>query len=181
MARPDPGSITTRPARAKRSLGAVAILAPWLLLISSRQVQLYAGEGGGPPRPELLPMPVVLAAIAVALILPRIRPSVAIHVACLAVAVSGVALLAASLGTPFADATAEYCGDLCRTQIMFRTAAFVGWPALASAGLALQARADLRAPDALGLERAEWSRAWVAPTLILGYLASATWWQLVLS
>ncbi len=181
MSRPDPGSITTLAARAKRSLGAVAVLAPWLLLITSRQVQLYAGDGGGPPRPELLPLPAVLAAIAVALILPRVRSSVAVHVACLAVAVCGVALLAASLGTPFANATADYCGDLCRTQIMFRAAAFVGWPALASAGLALAARADLRAPDPLARERAEWSRAWIGPTLILGYVASATWWLLVLS
>ena len=150
-------------------------------MITSRQVQLFAGAGGSPPGPELVPIPILLAVVAVALIPRGVRRSVGVHVVALSVAIGGLALVAAGLGAPFANATADYCGDLCRTQTLLRAGAFLGWPALACVGLALAARADLRTPDPLAIERANWSKAWIAPTLILGYVASAASWRLVFS
>jgi hypothetical protein len=165
---------------AVRSLVAAGILGPWLLLITMRQTALYAGDGGGPPGAELLPVPVTAALIVVALVVRLARPAVATHIVCLAILVCGTALLAASLGSPFANATASYCGDFCRTAIMGRFLAFFGWPLLAAVGLALAWRAERGRPGPGATDRAGWSRAWIYPTLVLGLAAAAAWWLIVL-
>ena len=164
-----------------RMVIAAAVLGPWLMLITSRQTALYHGGGGGPPGAELLPMPVTIVAMAGAVAIRMLRPSIAAHAVCLAVLVCGLALLAASLGTPFANATWDYCGDFCRSAIMARTAAFFGWPLLAAAGLTVAARLERAKDDKTILELAAWSRAWVPPTLILGLAAAVVWYQIILS
>ena len=164
-----------------RMLLVTAMLGPWLLLLASRQTALYDGAGGGPPGEELLPLPVTLVGMVVAVALRAKRPSVAMHFVCLAIVVGGVALIAASLGTPFANATATYCGDFCRGAIGARLGAFFGWPLVVAAGLAIVARAERAKDDAVAGERAAWSRSWVLPTLILGLGAAVAWSRIVLS
>ena len=165
---------------AGRTLIVIAVLGPWLLLIAWQQTALHSGAGGGPPGRELLPMPVTLAAMAFAVALRVTRASVAAHVACLVVVVCGLALLAASLGTPFANATDTYCGDFCRNAILARMVAFFGWPLIAAAGLTIVARADRAKEEAAARDRAAWSQAWIFPTLILGLAAAVAWSRIVL-
>lgn len=170
-------SITRRPHRA---LVAAAVLAAWLLLITTRQTALYRGNGGGPPGSELLPLAVVLAAMAIAVAARFGRPSVTTHLIGIASVVGGLALLAANLGVPFANASATYCGDFCRTAIMGRFVAFFGWPLLAALGLALAWRLERSGATDEAMRRAAWSKAWIFPTLIVGLLAALAWWRIVL-
>ena len=163
-----------------RSLAAAAVLGPWLLLITTRQTALYNGAGGGPPGPELIATPVTLAAMAAALALRALMPSVVTHVACLAALTGGLALLAAGLGTPFANATASYCGDFCRNAIGARFLAFFGWPLLGATCLAIAWRQERRRPEPGAADRAAWSHAWIYPTIALGLLSSNQWWRTVL-
>lgn len=74
------------------------------------------------------------------------------------------------VGAPLANASegavgGDYCGDLCRTAIM---------------GLVLLGRRDRPAVGG-DAERASWTRAWAVATLVLGLLASAVWWRIILS
>jgi len=170
-------SVSPRPHRA---LVAGAVLAPWLLLITSRQTALYRGSGGGPPGQELLPAALVVAAMGIAVAARLLRPSVTTHLIGLATVVGGLALLAANLGVPFANASATYCGDFCRTAMMGRFVAFFGWPLLAALGLALAWRAERSAVTDEAIRRAAWTRAWIFPTLTIGLLAAVTWWRIVL-
>jgi hypothetical protein len=163
-----------------RAVVAAAILGPWLILITMRQTALYDGSGGGPPGRELVAAPITLAVMAAALVVRVLRPSVPVHVVCLAVLVCGLALLAAQLGSPFANATAEYCGDYCRTAILARFLSFAGWPLLGAAGLLAAWAWESRRPGPGAVERARWSHAWIYPTLILGLIGSATWWGIIL-
>ena len=167
------------PAALNRALVAGAVLAPWLLLISTRQTA-YDGSGGGPPGSELLPVPVVVAATVIAIGARFARPSVATHVIGIATLVGGLALLAANLGVPFANATATYCGDFCRTAIIGRFVAFFGWPLLAVVGLLLAWRVERSSQTDEAIQRAAWSLAWLYPTLVLGLLAALAWWRIVL-
>ena len=163
-----------------RALVAAVILGPWLYLITTRQVALYDGAGGGPAGPELISTPFTIALMAAAGALRVLRPSVATHVVCLAVLIGGLALLAAHLGSPFANATADYCGDLCRSAIVGRFLAFFGWPLLCAACLAIAWRWERRRPEPEATERALWSHAWIYPTLVLGTVASIAWWRITL-
>jgi hypothetical protein len=73
----------------------------------------------------------------------------------------------------------DYCGDFCRTAIMGRFLSFFGWPLLTAIGLVLLGRRDRRAAGGAA-ERAIWTRAWATATLVLGLLASAVWWWIIL-
>ena len=172
------------PTNRTRSLLVAIGLGGWLLLITLFQRPLQAGAGGGSPGPELLPPTVTLAAMALAVVLRVLRPSLATHLACLAVVVGGVALLAASLGTPFANATETYCGDLCRTEIFLRLLGWFGWPPIVALGLGVATRLERRrgngADNEAATERAAWTRAWIWPVLIVGWAASIAWWRIVL-
>jgi hypothetical protein len=159
---------------------AAAILCPWLFLITLRQTALFDGSGGGPPRPGLLATPVTLAVMAAALVLRLLRPTVAAHVVCLAVMTCGLALLAAQLGGPLANATADYCGDQCRTAIMGRLLSFAGWPLVGATGLLAAWAWERRRPEPGAAERALWSHAWIYPTLLLGLAWSISWWRIIL-
>jgi hypothetical protein len=163
-----------------RALVAAAILGPWLFLITTRQTALYDGAGGGPPGPELIGTPITMVAMAAALALRVLRPSVLTHVVCLAVLIGGLALLAANLGSPFANATADYCGDFCRDAIMYRFLAFFGWPLLGAACLAIAWRWERRRPELGASQRALWSHAWIYPTVVLGAIAPTAWWRIIL-
>jgi hypothetical protein len=163
-----------------RALFAAVILGPWLFLITTRQTALYAGAGGGPPGPELIRTPITLVAMAAALALRVLRPSVATHLVCLAVMICGLALLAANLGSPFANATADYCGDFCRDAIMTRFLAFFGWPLLGAACLAIAWGWEHRRPEPGASQRALWSHAWIYPTVVLGAIESTAWWRIIL-
>jgi hypothetical protein len=169
------------PSAARRALVAAGILAPWLVVITSRQVPLYRGVGGGPPGEELVPWQIALVVVAAALGLRVARPTAATHAVALAVGICSLALLAASLGTPFANATADYCGDSCRTAIMGRMVAFFGWPILGTLMLIAAHRSDRRTATPAALDRAAWSAAWIAPTAIFGLVAAAAWARIVLS
>lgn len=162
-----------------RSLLVAVGLGGWLLLITLFQRPLQAGAGGGLPGPELLPPTATLGAMALAVVIRVLRPSVATHLVCLAVVVGGIALLAANLGTPFANATATYCGDFCRSEIILRMLGWIGWPPLVALGLWVATRLERRRSEAAA-ERAAWTRAWIWPVLIVGWAASIAWWRIVL-
>jgi hypothetical protein len=149
-----------------------AALAAWLLLIALQLRPLYDGAGGGPPGPQLLPPVITLGAIGLATLVHLARPSVAMHLGWLAVTVGGVALLAADLGSPFANATETYCGDFCRTAIMTRFAAYFCWPLVVALGLFLIARHQAAA-------LAGWTRAWIVPVVGVGTGGSVIWWRIV--
>ena len=163
-----------------RQLFASGVLGVWLLVIASRQVALFAGAGGGLPDAELLPAPVTAGVMLLALAVRIARPSVETHVACIVALVCGLALLAASLGSPFANATATYCGDFCRDAIMRRFIAFFGWPVVSGAGLYLAWRSQRASHRPGSVEQAAWSRAWILPTLVLGLAAALLWWHALL-
>lgn len=164
----------------RRIFVASAVLGPWLLLITSRQTALYNGSGGGLAGAELIATPITLAVMVVASALRFVRPSSTTHVACLAALIAGLALLAAQLGSPFANASADYCGDFCRTAIMGRFVAFFGWPLVAGMCLTLASRWERGRPVPGAAERARWSRAWLYPTVVFGFLASVAWWRIVM-
>ena len=163
-----------------RQLFASGVLGVWLLVIASRQVALYAGAGGGPPGDELLPVPVTGSAMLLALAARIARPSVLTHVACIVALVCGLALLGASLGSPFANATATYCGDFCRDAIMGRFIAFFGWPIVSAFALYVAWRWERASHRPGSVEQAAWSRAWILPTLVLGLAAALLWWHALL-
>jgi len=163
-----------------RALIAAVILGPWLFLITTRQTALYNGAGGGQPGPELIATPITVGTMAAAITLRVLRPSVATHVVCISVLIGGLALLAAHLGSPFANATADDCGDFCRSAIMGRFLAFFGWPLLGAACLAIAWRRERRRPEPGASQRALWSHAWIYPTFALGAVASTAWWRIAL-
>jgi hypothetical protein len=154
------------------------LMAGWLLVISSRQVALF------PPAvtqaSEIVPVWLIGSVVAVSVAARVIRPTLPTHVAVLAASTFGLALLAAQLGQPLANATADYCGDQCRTAIMGRFVAFFGWPILAAIVLRVVARAESRAADEEGAERAAWTRSWALVTLVMGLASAAGWWRIIL-
>ena len=161
---------------------AAVILGPWLYLITTRQVALYDGAGGGPAGPELISTPFTIALMAAAGALRVLRPSVATHVVCLAVLIGGLALLAAHLGSPFANATADYCGDLCRSAIVGRLSPSRSSVGRSSARPASRSPGDGSAddPSRRPLSGLFGTDAWIYPTLVLGTVASIAWWRITL-
>jgi hypothetical protein len=147
-------------------------LGAWLLLIAQQLRPLYDGAGGGPPGPQLLPPVIALAAIGLATAVRLAKPSRGSHLVWLAVIVGGVSLLAADLGSPFANATETYCGDFCRTAIMTRLAAYFAWPLVVAFGLFVIARYQVA-------HLAVWTRAWIVPVLAVGLVGSVIWWRIV--
>ena len=165
-----------------RLLVASSALVVWLALLTSRQTALYPTVAQ--PAAELVPISLALGAIVVAVVGHLVASSTRVAVVCMAVLSCGAALVAAQLGAPLANASAgevggDYCGDFCRTAIMGRFLSFFGWPLLSAIGLVLLGRRDRRAAGG-GAERAIWTRAWATATLVLGLLASAVWWRIIL-
>jgi hypothetical protein len=162
---------------AVRWLVPVAVVGLWLLFLTSRQVALFPPATA--PAPELVPGPLVIGVLAAALGLRLLRPSIASHLVLVGLAVCAAALFAAQLGSPFANATGDYCGDLCRTAIMGRFATFFGWPIVVAGSLAALGRLG-RGPLSEKVERVAWTRPWAVATLTLGLVASVVWWRIVL-
>jgi hypothetical protein len=159
-----------RPRVAAAALVPIAILAPWLALITSAQRALFPRTADLPVEPPILLFAVAaVAALAVRVVVPSVRS----HSVALATVTAAVSLAAAKIGAPLANATVDYCGDQCRTAIIGRAASFFGWPIALAAIVALSARAD--SPD-----RATWSRRWAVTTLVLGELAAIVWWRTIL-
>lgn len=164
-----------------RVLVASSVLVVWLAFLTSRQTALYPTVAQ--PAAELVPTWLALGAIVATAVGRLFASSVSVAVVCMAVLSCGVALVAAQLGAPLANASGgqvggDYCGDLCRTAIMGRFVSFFGWPVLTSIGLVLLGRRDrLEAGEA---ERAIWTRAWAIATPVFGLSASAIWWQIIL-
>ena len=154
------------------------LVSGWLVLITSRQVALFPPAGA--PAGELLPTSLVGGLVAVATAVRVGRPSLLTHLGFLAAFTFGLALLAAQLGQPLANATADYCGDQCRTAIMGRFVAFFGWPILAAVALWLVVRSERRDPGARAVERAAWTRTWAIVTLVAGMVAAVAWWRIIL-
>jgi hypothetical protein len=154
-----------------RWLVPIAILVPWLALITSWQTALFPPSGSTPPP---IPWQPVVVAIAAALAIRFVAPSLPTHVLALAVVTMGVSLLAAQVGQPLANAAPGYCGDFCRNAIGFRFIAFFGWPIALSAVLIVSAR---RTRDG---ELAAWTRSWSAVTLVAGLIAAVAWWRTIL-
>lgn len=161
-----------------RWLVPTGVLGPWLLLLTSRQVALYPAVGG--PGSPLFPVPIVVGVAALFVALRAVRPTTTTHVAFLAVLTCAVALLAAHLGSPLANASGDYCGDFCRSSIMGRFVAFFGWPVVTAGALAVLARRENRGQVPGREVRAAWSRAWAWVTLVLGLVAAAAWWRIIL-
>lgn len=165
-----------------RLLVASSVLVVWLAFLTSRQTALYPTVAQ--PAAELAPIPLALVAIVAAVIGRLLASSTSVAVVCMAVLSCGAALVAAQLGAPLANASdgvigGDYCGDVCRSAIMGRFISFFGWPLLTAFGLVLLGRRD-RLVAGGGAERATWTRAWAIATLILGLLASAVWWRIIL-
>lgn len=165
--------------RIVRWLVAAVLLGAWLVLLTSRQTALYPTFA--PPGPELLPVPITVAVLVASVALRAARPTIVTHVVFLAVTSGVVALLAAHLGSPLANASGNYCGDFCRSAIMGRFLAFFGWPLLTSGGLLVLAHREARLPAGReAMERAAWSRAWAGVTLVVGLCAAVAWWRIIL-
>jgi hypothetical protein len=165
-----------------RVLVASSVLVVWLAFLTSRQTALYPTVAQ--PAAELVPISLALGAVVAAGVGRLFASSTRVAVVCMAVLCCGAALLAAQLGAPLANASGgelggDYCGDFCRTAIMGRFLSFFGWPILTTVGLVLLSRRDRRAAGG-GAERATWTRAWAAATLVLGLLASVVWWRIIL-
>jgi hypothetical protein len=150
----------------------------WLTLITSRQVALF--PPAATPARELVPLSVTGGLVAVAAGFRVARPSLATHLAWLSALTFGLALLAADLGQPLANATADYCGDLCRTAIIGRFLAFFGWPIVAAIALWVIARSEGRTPDEDAAARGSWTRSWAVVTLVTGIAAAIAWWRIIL-
>jgi hypothetical protein len=165
-----------------RLLIAGSALGIWLTFLTSRQTALYPTVAH--PATELVPTSLTLLVVAVAVAGRRLASTTSVAVVCMAVLSCGAALAAAQLGAPLANASegavgGDYCGDFCRGAIMGRFISFAGWPLLTAIGLVLLGRRDpLIVGD--GTERAAWTRAWAIATLVLGLLASAIWWRVIL-
>jgi len=149
-----------------------------LILITSRQVALFPPDATRGS--ELLPWPLMGGLVAVAVGFRVERPSLATHLALLMALTFGLALLGAQLGQPLANATADYCGDLCRTAIIGRFVAFFGWPVLAAIALWAIARSEARTAGEAAAERASWTRSWAVVTLLMGVVAAIAWWRIIL-
>ena len=165
-----------------RLLVASSVLVVWLAYLTSRQTALYPTVAG--PAAELVPIPLALGAIVVAIVGRLFTSPTSVAVVCMAVLACDAALVAAQLGAPLANASGgtvggDYCGDFCRTAIMGRFISFFGWPILTSIGLVLLGRRDRRAAGG-GAARASWTRGWATATLVLGLLAAAVWWRIIL-
>jgi hypothetical protein len=165
-----------------RVVAAGAVLVVWLAYLASRQTALYPTIAD--PATEIAPGLVVLAAIAAAVVGRLLATSTLAIVATLAVMTGGIALLAAQLGSPLANASGgvtggDYCGDQCRGAIAVRFVSFFGWPILTSIGLVLLGRQDRAVGGDRG-SRAAWTRAWSLATLAIGLPAAAVWWQIIL-
>lgn len=154
------------------------LIVGWLIVITSRQVALF--PPAATPASELLSISLIGGLVAAAAAIRVARPSLATHVGLLLAMTFGLALLAAQLGQPLANATADYCGDLCRTAIMGRFVAFFGWPVLAAIVLWAIARSESRAPAEPAAERAAWTRSWAVMTLAAGIGFAVVWWQIIL-
>jgi hypothetical protein len=160
------------PPSAIRWVVPVAILVPWLALLGSWQTALFP-LAGQPPEP-LVSWQVVVLVIAAVVAIRVVRPGLVTHVVALAATSMGIALLAAQIGSPLANATADYCGDFCWTAIGLRFISFFGWPIALAAGLLVTAR---RTPDA---ELASWTRSWAIVTLVAGLAVAVAWWRTIL-
>jgi hypothetical protein len=154
------------------------LIGGWLIVITSRQVALF--PPAATPGSELAPMSLIGGLVGVAAALRVAKPSLATHLALLAALTFGLALLAAQLGRPLANATADYCGDFCRTAIIGRFVAFFGWPVLAAIALWAIARSERRTPGDAATERASWTRSWAVVTLVTGIAAGIAWWRIIL-
>jgi hypothetical protein len=163
---------------AARVVVAALVLGPWLLFLTSLQVPLYPADGAPPPSP--IPTLAVVVAVGASAVMRALVPTTRLHVLFLAVTTCGVATLAAHIGDPLANATATYCGDLCRTAIMFRFVAFFGWSVVMAAGLALLARWERSGGRAGSGIRVAWSLAWASAVLVLGLPAAVAWWRIIL-
>lgn len=153
-------------------------LGGWLGLIAARQVALFPPA---PTRPDDgLSLPLLVVAVAVAAALRLARPSTVTHVVLLVAVTGAIALAAAQLGEPLANATTDYCGDQCRGAIIGRFLAFFGWPIVTTVCLFVLARAEAQSGREGAGERASWTRAWAALTLIAGIVASVAWWRAIL-
>lgn len=166
----------------KAHVAAISVLGVWLAFLTSRQTALYPTVAQ--PATELVPIWLVLGAVIVAVIGRLLARSTRVVVACMTVLVCGAALVAAQLGTPLANASGDvvggdYCGDFCRTAIMGRFLWFFGWPLLTATGLVLLGRRDRLAVGGV-VERIAWTRAWASATLLLGLVAAAVWWGIIL-
>lgn len=166
------------PSSAARWIVAVLVVGGWLVLITSRQVALF--PPAATPGRELLPTTLIGGLVAVAAVARLARPGLLTHVAFLGALTCGLALVAAMLGQPLANATIDECGDFCRTAIAGRFIAFYGWPLIAAAILALVARADRRSAAVGSAERVAWTTAWAVVTAVLGMAAAVVWWRIVL-
>lgn len=156
----------------------IVLVGGWLIAITSRQVALF------PPAPtlpsELVPIPIAVGLLALASAFRVARPVVAAHVAFLVGLTFCLALLAAQIGQPLANATADECGDQCRSAIFSRFIGFFGWPVLAGIVLVVLARAEARAPDPTAAERAAWTQSWAVITFLTGMTAAVAWWRIIL-
>jgi hypothetical protein len=166
------------PAVAARWIVPAVLIGSWLAVITSRQVALF--PPAATPVEELLPVAVIGGLVVLAAALRIIRPSLATHVALLTGLTFGAALVAAQLGQPLANATAGYCGDLCRTAIFGRFVTFFGWPVVVAIVLQLIARSERRAPDEPGADRAAWTTAWAIVALVAGMATAVAWWRIIL-
>lgn len=166
------------PTGAARWLLPALVMAAWLLFLTSRQVALFPSTGPSPEPPPVAP--IVFGATLLAVEVRRWRPTTVTHVVMLAVITGGIALLAAQLGTPLANATTDYCGDFCRSAIIGRAVTFFGWPIVTAGALWVLARVEARNKTTAGLERAAWTRAWAGTSLVLGLAASVAWWMIIL-
>ena len=172
------GASHVRVAVAAKWLLPATILGGWLLFLTSRQVALFPRSG--PPLESSALVSIVIAATVLAVMVRLWRPTTATHVAMRALVTGSIALLAAQLGNPLANATVDYCGDFCRTAIMGRMGTFFGWPIVAAGALWVLARYEAGIQTNGHLERAAWTRAWAVTCLILGLAASVAWWRIIL-
>lgn len=151
----------------------VAILVPWLALLTTRQVALFPPADQPPvPLPFAVTAGVAVGAVA-ALVLRWVRPTAATHVLALAVLTCGVSLAAAQIGEPLANATDDYCGDFCRNAILGRFLSFFGWPVVTAVALAGVARFE-------AAEWSSWTWPWATVTLLAGLAVAVAWWRIIL-
>ncbi len=156
----------------------LALVGGWLVFLTARQVELF--PPAAEPATELVPASLVGGLVAVVTVVRVARPSLGTHIGFLTAVTVGLALLAAQLGQPLANATADYCGDQCRTAIIGRFVAFFGWPILAAVALWLVVRSERRDANRPAVERAAWTRAWAIVTLVAGSVAGVAWWRIIL-
>lgn len=162
-------------------ISANVVLGAWLAFLGSRQTPLYPTIAH--PATELLPVELMVGVVVVAAVGRLLARSTIPAVLCMLVTMSGIASLAAQLGSPLANASGgvvggDYCGDFCRTAIAFRFVTFFLWPFVGATLLVLLGRRDTGTEAAI--DRSRWTRALAKWSLLLGLVSSAAWWRIVL-